>query len=252
MKNTIPYLLTVILAIALSLNSCENTFNPIESKFPVIKTETKISVNILNGNVISKVYLKEYNSNSKIISFIEYGENGSIISQSNFEYIKSEKIELKYVFDINGVIIRSENNNYTYSVENGNLLKLTKLDNKGKIIATTSYTYDIKGNILKEFEVSSDSNITVCTKDFVYNYNVNGSLEGLTVKDAISNTIITKDSINYLTKTNVLEKYNFDNIGTITKINRFYYNTSGKISYETESDFNNKITKKYIYNYTFF
>ncbi len=251
-KNNIKFIISTLICIALTLNSCNNTVSPIDSNSQIIKSETKVLVDINTVSQISIVYYKEFDYKSNLIVFKEFNSLGTIASQSEFKYSNLEKSEVKSVFNEKGDKVISELNNYVYSSQNGSLVKLTKSDTSGKIIGITSYTYDSKGNILKESEVSNSNNTTLYEKDFVYKYNTNGSLEGLTIKDAISNTVLTRDSIYYVSLTNTLEKYNLDAKGNITKINILYYNSIGRIIKETVSDKNGVINKKYIYNYTFF
>lgn len=252
MNKITNHIVSTFFIIALLLNSCDNTVNPIESKSLVVKSETKVLVDISTSKELNKIYYKEFDIKSNIISYTEYNSLGNISSQSEYIYKNQERNEIKLVYDDNGNKIKSEYNSYTYNLSDGNLVKLTKLDFTGNVIGVTSYTYDGKGNLLKEYEVSSSSNATLSEKNFVYTYNSNGNLEGLTVKDALSNTIISKDSIAFISTTNVLEKYNIDLLGNVTKVNRLYYNNSGRITKETESDKNGQITRKYLYKYTFF
>ncbi|HOK13432.1 MAG TPA: hypothetical protein PLU67_03860 [Candidatus Kapabacteria bacterium] len=247
MKKTLP----IFSLIVFLLTSCGVVDNPVEDITSIkIKTETKYKINLSNQSEKQILYKKNYSRDQKIIDYTEYFPNGGIKFYSEFTYEKTKTTEEQKRFDENGILLGTSR---VLSVvdENGKIKEKTQISGDDKIISKEIYTYDVYGNLLRK-EVQNLQVGTVLHYEYAYLYN-NGSLIERTVSEKNSSeTIITKESLNYKQEEKALQIINYDKNGSIQRIRTFYYNRYGLISIETVADLNGNLLEKYQYSYIYY
>ncbi len=247
MKKVLP----IFSLIVLLLTSCGVVDNPVEDITSIkIKTETKYKVNLSNQSEKQILYKKNYSTDQKIIDYTEYYSNGKVKFYSEYLYDKTKTTEEQKSFDESGNLTGISR---VLSIvdENGKIKEKTQISVDGKIISKEIYTYDAHGNVLRK-EVQNLQVGTILHYEYAYLYN-NGSLVERTVSEKNSSeTIITKESLNYKQEEKALQIINYDKNGSIQRIRTFYYNKYGLISIETVADLNGNLLEKYQYSYIYY
>lgn len=206
-----------------------------------IKTESKYKI---VDEIQSKVYLKEFNREGKLIKFTHYNqENVSKISE--FEYEDGVKVEKVTKFD--GSDSHEEIIEY-YHNEDGNIGEILKTDPSGNVIENAIYEYDDFGRVIKKQDLSNNSDsINILIYDYLTDSD--GRINSITVFDE-ENKTVRSDSLIY--KTDEIVRISFNPKGDVESKTIVNYDRAGNLEQELIFDSNNQITRKYVYSYTFF
>jgi hypothetical protein len=251
MKNRFYNIACIFLFYALisAFSGCENAVTPQNfENNRILNSECKWLVDVANKDKISKVHYKEYDKNGKILINEEYSESGNLLSRSSYTYNKINSVEEVVQFSDSGSVINSNKNEYTYDA-NGRVVKKISFETSGNVISVQTFNYDKNGNLIKKVEVNPQSGLTFQT-DINYGYNNSGELVSRTT--IFEGNTQSRDSLVYNPFNHTLDIINFNNNGSINIVNTYRYNNQGRIVEEFTSDSAGNITKRYIYEYTYF
>jgi hypothetical protein len=245
------YILNIALIFVLitALSGCQDVVSPQNyENNKVLHSESKWLINVTTKEKICKVLFKEYDKNGKVLINEEYTEIGSIKTRSSYTYNESQSLEEVVQFSDSGNVVNTNKNEYTYDIK-GRVVKKVSFEASGSIKSVFTYNYDINGNLIKKIEVNSQSGASSQT-DINYGYNNSGELiSRTTVYEGMTQS---RDSLVYNPVNHTLDIINFNDGGTIIKINTFKYNNQGRIIEEFTADSTGNISKRYQFEYTYY
>lgn len=233
--------------------ACSETNQPtqIVNSSAKIKSQTKWLINANNNSKIRKVNYRYYNEEGKILISVDYANNGNKSTESNYSYIGDQGKEVKKIYDQSESLLKQESYNYVYNTS-GQVTRQTSVDSFGNVIKIIDFNYDSDGNVTKKAENDLKGGSSKIY-DYTYVKNDGQVTEFRTnFKDENNNSIILRDSINYNSTTNAVDKFNFDALGKVNVIYSYYYDLSGRIKFEIEKDASGNILNKYLYEYLFY
>lgn len=238
----------LILVSILALNACQELVSPdIVEKSYTVKTETKWNVDINTNSKIYKVHFIEYDIEGKVLLNEEYNNLGNLFSRSEYSHNLTESNEKLIIFGDSGNIVNQTRIVYNYDIQ-GRISKKVSYNDSGSIISVANYSYDSNGNVLTKIE--EKENIGTKKTDFTYSYNNKGNLiERITLNEGAAQS---RDSLVYEPNKQQLKVYNFNQDNLIISYEIMNYSHEGLVLEQLVFDNNNKLLKKYIYDYTFF
>ena len=195
------------------------------------------------GNIIDK---KEYDSdgNLKLQTTYNYDDNGNKIEENTFGGYQTQKTTYKYddkgreveslmTLSFQGINGSAELRITKEYDQKGNIIEEKNYNNHNKLSSKGIYTYDERGNKIKEIFINLDSKKPEEKNIYIYDKN-NNKIE---VQEYISENLSEKTIIKYDEKGNILEEH-------ITDFNK---NMSFKIVYKNDK-IGNPIEKIYYNN----
>ncbi len=238
----------IISTIIAGIISCENISTPQETHTELsIKSEKKWSLDLKSNDKLFISRIKEFDIKGNLVFLEEYNSNGTINSNSTYNYNSENKSqETKKVFNPDGTS-RNITIEYTYN-ELKKITKKVEYDSNGIIFSTHEYQYDSNGNLIKKFEISQNGGSV--SVDYNYTYNPQGDL----VERKIINNgaVVNRDSLSYNSSNNSFDVINLDLNGLVESKTTFYYNKRGEINLEIETSSSGLVLKKYLYEYTYY
>lgn len=211
-----------------------------------IKSQTKLSANPETNTINHTVYEKNFDEDGRLTSVIYFNEESRKVAKSSFEYNYNEKSEIYVEFDEMGDTSNVIEKEYLLN-ENGQVLKIEIYDN-GVLKERSDINYNADGNISQEKILREDGKVE--EKNYEYDYNKQGDLEVIYIKDDENGKIIQKDSLIY--SDNKLDLISFDNEGKISQVHQINYDENGLIKNEKKVDSEGKVKELFIYQYTFY
>lgn len=130
----------------------------------------KLNINIQYPSEQPVLYSKyTLNSKGKIIKRIDYDKGGTF-RVIDYDYTPAGNLQTE-----KQLMQGSVNMNFKYSYNGkGQIEKKIETNNAGKVMHTTTYTYDDKGNVISEVaSYTDDPNILTLTYKYVYDSNGN-------------------------------------------------------------------------------
>lgn len=237
-----------ILTFVFLLSSCSEFNNPFTDidLNKRIKSQTKLSANPETNTINHTVYEKNFDEDGRLTSVIYFNEESRKVAKSSFEYNYNEKSEIYVEFDEMGDTSNVIEKEYLLN-ENGQVLKIEIYDN-GVLKERSDINYNADGNISQEKILREDGKVE--EKNYEYDYNKQGDLEVIYIKDDENGKIIQKDSLIY--SDNKLDLISFDNEGKISQVHQINYDENGLIKNEKKVDSEGKVKELFIYQYTFY
>jgi hypothetical protein len=251
MKNKFYNILTIALFYTLitGLSGCQDVVAPqIYENTKILHSESKWLINIVTKDKIFKVLYKEYDKNGKILLNEEYTEIGLIKSRSSYIYNDSLSIEKVVQFNDSGSIFVTNKNEYTFDLK-GRVVKKVIFEADTLVKSVQTYNYDNNGNLIKKIDFNTQSGTSSQT-DINYAYSNSGELIGrVTLFDGATQS---RDSLVYNPVNHTLDIINLNDTGIINTKNTIKYNNQGRIIEQFSTDSSGNISKKYIFEYTYY
>ena len=175
-----------------------------------------------------------YNDKGNIIEQKEYDSEGSLKSQTTYNYDdKGREVESLITLSFQGINGSAELRITKEYDQKGNIIEEKNYNNHNKLSSKGIYTYDERGNKIKEIFINLDSKKPEEKNIYIYDKN-NNKIE---VQEYISENLSEKTIIKYDEKGNILEKDLID----------FNKNMSFKIIYKNDK-IGNSIEQIYYVN----
>lgn len=233
--------------------SCSDSNQPtqIVNSSAKLKSQTKWLISAIDNSKIRKVNYRFFNQEGKILVAVDYANNGNKSAESNYSYIGDQGKEVKNIYDQSESLLKQESYNYFYNTS-GQITRQTSVDSFGNVTKIIDYNYDSEGNVTKKAENDLKGGSSKIY-DYTYVKNDGQVTEFRTnFKDEFNNYVILRDSINYNSSTNAIDKFNFDALGKVNVIYSYYYDLAGRLKFEIEKDASGNILNKYLYEYAFY
>ncbi len=124
------------------------------------RSNDTIYVGVFNGKeeIVSRniITLEEKNSYDYISKLMKIDQSNKVIEQVVFEYDEMAELTKKFIIDENN---HAQTKGFVYN-EDGALIKSSFYDIQSKLISSSSYEYDLYGNISRIIENTSIDNST--------------------------------------------------------------------------------------------